>query len=82
MEPVTEIPYDQMVGGTRLLADARYKVQGDAGRNPLPTPRSGRNYSVLLLRELIHSFQTNMTTHGQREKFRACLTLLFPCLSG
>ena len=31
----------------------------------------------VLLRELIHSFQTNMT-HGQRVGFRECLTLLFP----
>ena len=57
-----------------LMRDVKFKATPDAilylHRDPV------ENDSVVL-RELIYSFQKDMT-HGERVRFRECLTLLFP----
>ncbi len=57
-----------------LMHDIKFKATPEAIRYLHRDPVEN---DTVLLRELIHSFQTNMTP-GQREDFRACLTWLFP----
>jgi len=57
-----------------LMHEIKFKATPDAIRYLHRDPVE--NDSVLL-RELIHSFQKDMS-HGERQEFRACLTLLFP----
>lgn len=57
-----------------LMHEVKFKATPDAIRYLHRDPVEN---DTVLLRELIHSFQKNMT-HGQRQSFREYLTLLFP----
>lgn len=57
-----------------LMHDVKFKATPDAIRYLHRDPVEN---DTVLLRELIHNFQTNMT-HADRESFRAYLTVLFP----
>ena len=57
-----------------LMHDIKFKATPDAIRYVHRDPVENDS---ILLRELIHSFQKDMS-HSERTSFRECLTLLFP----
>jgi len=72
-------PKDQAIWwlGSRvysLMHEVKFKATPDQIRYLHRDPVEN---DTVLLRELIHRFQENMT-HQERESFRGCLTLLFP----